>query len=230
MSATRISYYQSEGEGTFDNSFGTFHKSCFNTNWLEDPSVILDVGAFDFGDSVRFKTAFPEARVCAVEANPENYEKYSARANSAGIETYPFAMSDRVGEIQFYKSRHVGGVNAQGSVLKPGTQYSSNYSHIVSHDSTPISVPATTMDEWCEQMKVSHVDLLHLDVEGAEHLVFLGMKKIRPKIIFAEFLIDGGWEGQAKFTETLDLLTSYDYKLVRELSFDKIFIYEPNDN
>lgn len=226
MSVTRISYYQSEGEGTYTNDLGTFHKSCFNTNWLEDPSVILDVGAFDFGDSVRFKRAFPDARVCAVEANPENYEKYAARATTGGVETFPFAMSNVVGEIQFYKSRHVEGVNAQGSVLKPGAAYSSNYSHIVSHDAVPISVPATTMDEWCDQMKVKHVDLLHLDVEGAEHLVFLGMQKIRPKIVFAEFLIDGGWEGQAKFTETLELLASYGYRLVRELSFDKIFIHE----
>jgi FkbM family methyltransferase len=226
VSEQRILSFPSEAEGEYYTNKGMMHRSCFNVEWIENPKIILDIGAYDFGDAARFKAKWPDCRVLSVEASEDNYNKYAEKAKSFGVEVFNLAIAEQIGTKQFYLSKHIGGVNAQGSLLKPTDTYRFNYGHIVSHEVTPINVPTWTVDFLCESNDITEVDFLHLDVEGAEHLVFLGMKKIRPKVIFAEFLFDGGWENQARFDDTLALLKSYGYRLVRELTFDRIFVHE----
>ena len=44
-----------------------FYSSSFNTIWFSElgiePKIILDIGSYDFGDSIRYKLEFPNSSV-----------------------------------------------------------------------------------------------------------------------------------------------------------------------
>lgn len=212
-------------EGSYKLDGHRLWHSSFDAEMLDNPKVILDIGSYDFGDSIRFKRKFPDCQVFSIEMSKDNYDKFSPFAEEQGIHTFCLAICHKDGEIGYYQATNVDGVNAQSSILKPGEMYKKDYRSIVSHSEEKLFAQAMTLDTFAEQNCLTGVavDLLHVDVEGAEYQVFLGMQKLRPKLIFAEFLFDGGWEGQAKFSDTMNLLQQYGYELVQNLPHDKIF-------
>ena len=200
------------------------HRSIFNTAWLKDPQVIIDVGAWDFGDSIRLKKAFPKAKVIACETLPDNYYKFAPFAIQNNVDAINCAVTNKNGPVAFYEGKHVHGDNAQSSLLEPSDAYKAIYGNIVSHTKSSSTAVGLTLDSIADISGVKSIDLLHVDVEGAEYQVFEGMEKIKPKMIFAEFLIDGGWNGQKSFDETYSLLFSMGYKLAASLGHDRLFI------
>lgn len=212
-------------EGSYKLDGHRLWHSSFDVEMLDNPKVILDVGAYDFGDSIRFKRKFPDCQIFGVEMSKDNYDKFSPFAEEQGIHTFHLAICHEDGEIGYHQATNVDGVNAQSSILKPGEIYKNNYSRIVSHSEEKLLVTSKTLDTLARENGITNreVNLLHVDVEGAEYQVFLGMKWLRPKIIFAEFLFDGGWEGQVSFSQTLQLLRDYGYELYQNLPHDKIF-------
>jgi FkbM family methyltransferase len=212
-------------ESEYETGGHRLHHSTFNPEWLVNPKVILDVGAWDFGDSIRLKQKFPECQVHAFELLQSNFDKFSPFARECGVITNGFAVSDTDGIVEFYEGRHSDGHNAQSSLLKPSNIYKSHYSHIVQHEDKPKSIKATRLDTYCSNFGIYTVDLLHVDVEGAEHKIFSSLGELRPKLIFAEFLFDGGWEGQVPFLETFELLKSMGYKLVKNHGADKLYAH-----
>ena len=200
------------------------HRSVFNTSWITDPKVIVDVGAWDFGDSIRLKRAFPKAKVIACEMLPDNYYKFSPFAIQNGVDAINCAVTNKNGPVEFYEGKHIHGDNAQSSLLEPADSYKNLYGNIVSHTKSSSTAVGLTLDSVMDISGLNNIDLLHIDVEGAEYQVFEGMKNIKPKMIFAEFLIDGGWKGQKSFNETYELLFSMGYKLAASLGHDRLFV------
>ncbi len=219
-----MKYELAGGEGEYILGGKQLHHSVFNIHWLENPKVILDVGAFDFGDSLRFKNGFPECEVYAFEMDKRNYNAHRLFAEYRGVHTYNVAVSNQNGFSDFYESHHTGGVNAQSSLLEPAQTYRDNYQHIVNHKKADYQTETITLESFCQRNSILDIDLVHCDVEGAEFEVIEGLGTIRPKMIFAEFLLDGGWVGQKKFEKTLELLRELGYNLVGSYSFDKLFM------
>jgi len=67
-----------------------------------DVKTIFDIGACDFVDSIKLKKEFPNADVYAVEADPINYFRNYSQAETYGIKTFNFGMSDTTGKATFY--------------------------------------------------------------------------------------------------------------------------------
>lgn len=213
-------------EQSYNHKGKTLYHSVFNLDWLEDfhPKVILDVGAYDFGDSIRMKERYPEARVLAFELLPSNFELHSPHAIGVGVECYRVAVSDSPGEAEYFEGTHIHGVHAQSSLLEPSSIYKGNYDFIVKHKKAEEKTKCTTIEEVCREQNLPVIDFLHLDVEGAEYKVISGIGEIKPRMIFAEFLFDGGWIGQETFQKTLDKLDQMGYNVVKELGHDKLFV------
>jgi FkbM family methyltransferase len=216
-----VSPLPNEWEYSFQNE--RLHHSIFNLDWIEDPEIIFDVGAWDFGDSVRFKNRFPNAEVYSFELMQENYNRFSPLAESIGINTYNLGVSDNNEMSKFYKAAHSHGDNAQSSLLEPSDLYKERYGSIVSHQESENLVQCTTLSSFCINNSISHIDVLHIDVEGAEGKVLRGLGDLRPTLIFAEFLIDGGWKGQQSFKDILDHLYYIGYIIEKDMGSDKLF-------
>jgi len=201
-----------------------FH-SAFNTNWLAElninPKTIIDLGSFDGGDAYRFKEAFPSARVITVEADPSRYDIVKENLAGQNIEIVNYAACSTDGDIDWYVSTIDGEPNAQGSIFKHADAYRKKFP-MVEQAKEPCKVPGRRFDTIAKELSAVEIDLLHMDIEGAEHNVLQTLGHIRPRLIYMEWR-EGFFQGKACGPETEALLDSMNYKLILQKTADRLY-------
>jgi FkbM family methyltransferase len=120
-------------------------------------TTIVDLGAHVGLATLRLLAAHPGARVVAVEADPALIPRL--RENLAGlpVEIVHAAISREVGEREFYRSD----ISSWGNSLERTLHFQS-----------AVKVPTTTLDALLDSRGIDRVDLLKVDVEGAEWDLF----------------------------------------------------------
>jgi FkbM family methyltransferase len=195
-----------EGEGEFacvrPNSVDQrrLFRSGFNIAWIDElgltPKVIFDIGAYDGGDAVRFKQKFPNARVVSFEADPVRYAIVSDNVIPFDIQAVNAAVSESDDRVEWYQSRvagEEGGIGGQGSRYRHSPGYRLKFAS-VQQSATPTTIKSTRIDTFCREAGISEIDLLHVDVEGAEYDVVCGLGSVRPRMIYLETTF-GNWIG-----------------------------------
>lgn len=144
---------------------------------LRPGMVFVDVGAsIGFYTVLAGREVGPEGQVIACEPGPQNHSVLHLNivANDLGdrVEVFPVAMSDRAGVLLYSAS---GGNGAVGP-------YNGDPLSLATH----ALVPAATLDTvLCGQERV---DVIKIDVEGAEGLVLAGgqdtLERHRPALYF----------------------------------------------
>ena len=142
------------------------------------------MGVLDIGANVGFWTALaarlvgPQGRVLAFEPDPSNFQCLQATlaANSfSWVEPYPLAASDQAGSIRLYLSEE----NCGDHRIYPHAQ-----------GTRSLDIQAVRLDDFLGEKQVSRVDLIKIDVQGAEAKVLSGLSttlaRHRP-LIFFEF-------------------------------------------
>lgn len=210
-------------EGSYSLDGHTLWHSSFDLDRLLAPKVILDIGAYDFGDSIRFKRQFPECRVVGIEMSTPIYDKFHAFAEAQGIETIHAAITSANGTTPYWQATNASGIHAQSSLLRPDFPYLEKYGFIVRHVPAGDMVEAVRMDTLCRRIGIEHIDFAHVDVEGAEYLVIAGLGDMRPDLMFLEFLIDRGWQGMPGFEFVEDQMAALGYEMEMALSHDRLF-------
>ena len=154
------------------------------------PLLICDIGCCEGEDSVRYARRFPNARLLAFEPLPtnlalarENLDHHSVR----NVELLGIALSDRQGTARFHVSSGIPKDKFAGEDWNYGNKSSSL---LPPAEKTPmygwvrfdevLEVATDTLDHVCEVRGIRHIDFIHLDVQGAEHLVLAGAEEILP--------------------------------------------------
>ena len=133
---------------------------------FDDVKVILDVGSRDGYQSVEFRTWFPDAKIVAFEANPNQIGLCDNVIKGHDIILVPKAAGNYNGNTKFYvASNNVGA----SSLLKVN-----NHPRSRSWPQHQVEVCVVRIDEWCKENKIDTIDLLWVDVQGAEKMVFNG--------------------------------------------------------
>jgi FkbM family methyltransferase len=196
-----------------------------------DVKTIFDIGACNFDDSISFKLKYPNAEVYAVEADPSNYIKNYKRAEKYGVKPFHFAMSNETGYTTFYPSLFETEKKIEwryaGSIIKPLLKPDTNESltHRVVYDTEGIDIPTKRFDEFCEEINVVKIDLLHIDVEGAEYKVMKSLGNIRPELIFSEthhYKVKS-FDNEINLEEFDDLMSSLGYDIIERLEYDTLY-------
>ncbi|CAN5869371.1 hypothetical protein BH10CHL1_BH10CHL1_45820 [soil metagenome] len=149
-----------------------------------EAKTVLDIGANHGIYSLFTKAVNPRARIVAFEPLQSAYARLRANIslNQFDIECFDFAISDCNGKATFYSN------NANSS-----TESSLVRSRIDDSELVEISVETRKLDTLCNALKLTHIDLMKIDVEGAESAVFEGMHQLlqhnRPNILI-EVLTD----------------------------------------
>ncbi|HEY9705125.1 MAG TPA: FkbM family methyltransferase, partial [Allocoleopsis sp.] len=157
----------------------------------------------------------PNGKVLAVEASPKivKYLKENMDLNNLNnVTVLEYAVTDKDDdEVNFYEppSDHFG----MGSIAP---QFHSN----------PISVKTKTLDSIIKEEKISKVNVIKVDVEGYEALVFKGGEKLltsleSPVIIF-EFCDWAEERSGMKIGESQRILRDFGYKLWKLEDFMKV--------
>jgi FkbM family methyltransferase len=136
--------------------------------------TVIDVGA-NLGYYTRLfaRLVGPEGKVYAFEADQENFvylQKNCARFPQ--VEVFPHAVSSSTGTVEFF---HVLGSYSTGV-----------HSMLEAENTERRVVPSTTIDDFARERKLM-IDVLKIDVEGAEPMVFKGMSETLSKKPFVVF-------------------------------------------
>lgn len=126
-----------------------------------DYRTIVDVGANVGFSALYFAYKFPDAAVYAIEPDPITYK--ALLRNTRGIPTIIArngALGAQTGVLPFY--------------VYPGSSISSSLVRRLP-DQTAIEVPVATLDDLMVEYGIDHIDLLKVDVEGAEVAVLTGL-------------------------------------------------------
>lgn len=146
----------------------------FYTKYLREGMVVFDVGAY-IGELTLLFSRFVgvQGQVHAFEAGSVNFSRLQTVCQSAGrknINLNHAALADKQGIIKLhvYDDEHL---SWNSLAARPLHKYGIHIQSVGTED-----IQATTIDAFCEKNEIARIDLLKLDVEGAEYQVLLGAR------------------------------------------------------
>src|SRR5687767_2371174 len=150
-------------------------------------------------------------RVVLVEAIPELAEGLRTRyAGDPRFTVVAAALSDRNGEAQF----EINHSEASSSLLPIDPRNSEWFARDMSVTRS-IRVPTMTLPELMGREELETVDLLKLDLQGAERLVLSGGAEVldRVEVIYTEIFFEQLYTGAWLFWDTNEFLSHRGFKL-----------------
>lgn len=141
--------------------------------------TIIDIGAnLGYYTAIASYNVGERGRVISLEPEPNFFKLLSrniSRNNLKNVELFEMAIADKNGEMELFLSNENKGHN----------------SLIYSEElKTSVLVKTITLDEFLSSKKITNVDIIKMDIEGAEILAIEGMKNTLIKympLLFLEF-------------------------------------------
>lgn len=173
--------------------------------FLPQSPVILEAGGDTGEDTVRMKTAWPNATMHVFEPLPWSFETIVKKTKHLpNINCHQYALTDFSGETNFHVDIPNNGSSSIGAPL------SFNRGEF---DPTPIKVSCITLDEWAEQNNVNHIDFMWLDMESHElYALKKGIKVLDTvKVIFTEVAYEPVREGSCLYPDLKKFLEEHGF-------------------
>ena len=130
----------------------------FETNG-HDPKIIFDIGANIGIETIRFLKLFPNAKVVSIEAEKENYELLNLNIrNYKNVLTLNAAIWNKQTKVR----------------IKNKSKNSSESFYVCeeNNNSSIAEIDALTIETVVRKFSVSSIDILKIDIEGAENIIF----------------------------------------------------------
>lgn len=131
--------------------------------------VVFDVGANEGQWCKELLAICPSARIHAFE--PQQNLAAKIKSNYPSVAVNNMALGDVAGALQLFDYAD-----------QPGSQHASLLRGVIDGlhhgNARSESVTVGTLDDYCTQHEVGHIDLLKIDVEGFELKVLLGAKRM----------------------------------------------------
>jgi FkbM family methyltransferase len=176
--------------------------------------TIFDLGA-NVGDvAVEYRKLFPQARVYAFEPLPDLLEILNNKVcGDNHILVQAVAVADTVGTATF----HVNAKSDTSSLLGTDLSQVPDSYRNVQRTERVIEVPIVTLDRFCEEHSIEQVDLLKLDIQGAEYSALRGASRLlaeqRIGIIYTETFLLPFYKDQPLLGDICKLLGQYGYQI-----------------
>lgn len=173
---------------------------------------IVIVGANDGGEVARLHLTYPRSRFLCFEPSPPWYKKLAENfADACYVESRELALSDSVGTATFNELPLAG----NGSLLPPDIARWSEFNRIKAREVTSFPVNLSTLDR--EAQGLDKIDLLWVDVQGAEGRVLKGGIKTLPRVaaVFLEVaLVNSPYQGTLLFADLDSILSGFGFLCV----------------
>lgn len=196
----------------------------FYLEFLREGMTVFDVGA-NVGELTLLFSRFVGERgnVHAFEASREVYLKLETICRAAGrfnVKLNHLALADEKGTVRLNLYDELYS-SFNSLAERPLKNYGLELEPVGTEETT-----ATTVDDYCEKMKIERIDLLKIDVEGAELQVLRGAQAmLKSKAIeccafeFGQTTFDMGNDP----SEIEDLLRSCNYKIRNLVAGNPVF-------
>jgi FkbM family methyltransferase len=167
---------------------------------LTDPTLTLEIGAFEAGFSRWVTRELPRARAVAFEANPLVWAHHRDEVTALGVEYLNLAIGPENGPVTLNVPR-----DFDGRARAPVNRMSSLGSNLRSEEQVAVEVPGVRLDD---AVPLSDDDRLvaWIDVEGALGAVLPGSSRTlgRAAAVYVEVEAEPIWEGQWLDRDVLD--------------------------
>lgn len=208
---------------TIINSFGYQINSVYHTDPFKvteslikktDP-VIFDIGAFGGRITKTYRKYFPDAKIYSFEPSDDAFKRlFKNFSNDPKIFCYNKALAENTGTSVL--NINVG--PCTNSILSIDDKAASFWGKNWMTTKCQNVVETVTIDEFCNEMSITEIDILKVDVQGSELSVLKGasgmLSKNNIKLIYLEILMCPTYKNQPKYHEIFSFLDSYNYQLL----------------
>jgi FkbM family methyltransferase len=130
---------------------------------ITDAKTIFDVGA-NVGQSAQtYRRLYPQAEIWSFEPFPSTYKDLCRSVSDPKFHPVELALSDRIATTEL----NIGAESITNSFLRRQ-----------SDSGETVEVQTDTIDHFCWERGISTIDILKVDVEGAEERVFKGAREM----------------------------------------------------
>lgn len=175
--------------------------------------VIFDVGAYVGEVTATYKRLFPQSTIYCFEPFPDSFHKLNRLCRDASIKAHQIAFSDKEGKTTFNIN-----VDLSCNSLLPPTESDFKCYSAKSIKDGEIQVETNTLDNFCAGDEIACIDILKLDVEGAEVKVLDGassmLSKQAIKLIYSEVMFIPHYTNGCLFHELTAFLNKHGYTLL----------------
>lgn len=176
--------------------------------------IIFDVGAYVGSVAKIYTKLFPRSKIYCFEPFPDSFLKLKENTSlNKNIYTFNYGFSDEEGITSF----QVNSSSPTNSLLKTSALSGNFWSQDLLKTINSVDVKMRTLDNFINDHKIEKIDILKLDVQGAEFMVLKGalesLEKRIVKMIYTEIITLPTYEGQKHFDEILNLMRNLRYEL-----------------
>lgn len=199
---------------------------------VENPTI-LEAGCNDGTHTLWFLEMFNNPFLYCFEPDPRAArrfkEKVGQRSNVVLLEQ---GLSGRTGKMTFYQSDGVldaaqvtsqdDGWDQSGSIKRPKRHVKSYPS--ISFGRT-IEIQTCTIDSWSREYNIQSVDLIWMDVQGAELDVLTGGQETLKvtRLVLAEYSDEKLYEGQCTLRQLIRFMESHGFVVLKRYPRDVLF-------
>jgi FkbM family methyltransferase len=179
------------------------------------PRLGFDVGANEGQTARELRRIFPEAKIYCFEPYEAAFRTLQQElGGDPKICPERIAFGDHKGEGTLYENAK----SVTNSLLPnaPEAHLSQPASYAIPTGQSTVAI--TTLDDFCGERTILHVDVLKIDSQGYDLRILQGARKYlaarRISFIVVEMLFAPLYAGQAHFHEIYGFLTGFGYQLV----------------
>jgi FkbM family methyltransferase len=177
----------------------------------QKPITLIDVGAHNgaFASAIHKYCGLKQGLL--IEPLPHKLEGLKQLFPPSQVQVFNYALSSRSGVIDFI----VNEADYTSSLLKIKRELP-ELSNVNIGKSQALSVQTRRLDQIIDQAGLEKIDLLKVDVQGAEHLVFEGCSHCWHKIgaIWTEMSFKSLYDGSSNFSDIHQILSQAGFLLV----------------
>lgn len=178
----------------------------------KDANVIFDLGANYGGITKVYKKIFPKSKIYGFEPFPDMFKQLTENTSALqDVSIYELAIADGKSTRTFFVNEGVD----TNSLLE--SKQTGMRSDDLVKNREKIIVQTTSIDEFCKENNIDHIDILKMDIQGGEldalkgATTLLADKKI--SLIYAETNFIAQYVDQPLFQDLLGFLDKCGYQL-----------------
>lgn len=133
------------------------------------------------------------------------------------------ALSDAKGVAAF----HQGALPFTSSLLPISSESQGGWGEGISiRAERVVSVPTTTLDAYCMENSISHINILKIDAQGGEGLILKGGESLlrdqRIDLIHLEVIFESTYQGQPTLWDHMTSMNQFGYRLMNIYDLTKV--------